>query len=101
MQFSRSGNIYITSKNDTGWTKPSIATFSGNNLDGESCFSPNGQYQNAQNLIPEAKGNHPFVAPDESYIIYGRNNDLYIIYSESDSTWTKPIKLNDNINTSA
>jgi len=172
IQFTRSGNIYIMSKTDSGWEKPYVAPFSGTNVDGESTFLPDGKkiyfmsnrplanakslfntwvsekvngiwksphslklpsfnktihavtiaksgniyfsglykitynnekYQNIENLKPNIKGAHPFIALDESYLIFdryiNRNSDLYIIYSKTDGTWTQPIKLNNRINT--
>lgn len=49
---------------------------------------------------------HPFIAPDESYLIwdserdegYG-DNDLYISFRQEDGSWGKAINLGDNINT--
>jgi hypothetical protein len=51
---------------------------------------------------------HPFIAPDESYIIfdgkkeggYG-DSDLYISYRQQDGSWGKAINLGDKINTEA
>jgi hypothetical protein len=50
---------------------------------------------------------HPFIAPDESYLIYDApvsrsnfTNDLYISYRKEDGSWTESQKLNDKINTS-
>lgn len=49
---------------------------------------------------------HPFIAPDESYVIwdsrreggYG-SSDLYISYREADGTWGPAINLGEDINT--
>ena len=49
---------------------------------------------------------HPFIAPDESYIIwdsereegYG-DNDLYISFRQQDGSWSNAINLGDKINT--
>ncbi len=170
IQFTRSGNIYIMSKTDSGWKKPYVAPFSGTGVDGESTFSPDGkkiffmsnrplanakslintwvsekvngvwqdalspklpsfdktihavtlaksgtiyfsglykiaftneEFQNIEKLNPDIIGFHPFVDPDESFMIFNRDLDLYIIYSKSDGTWTQPIKLNNKINTPA
>jgi hypothetical protein len=51
---------------------------------------------------------HPFIAPDESYLIwddqgeggYGKA-DLYISYRQKDGTWGAAINLGDTINTGA
>ena len=50
---------------------------------------------------------HPFIAPDESYLIwdsrreggYG-NSDLYISFREKDGSWGAAINMGDKINTS-
>jgi hypothetical protein len=168
MQFTRSGNIYLMSKTDSGWDKPYVAPFSGRKVDGESTYLPNGrkiyfmsnrpltnakslintwvsekvndvwqaptklklppfnktihavtvaksgniyfsglykiastngEYLSIEKLKPDIIGFHPFIALDESYLIFNRNSDLYIIYSKTDGTWTQPIKLNNRINT--
>jgi len=52
--------------------------------------------------------NHPFIAPDESYLIwdakkeggYG-DSDLYISYRQKDGSWGKAINLGDKINSPA
>ena len=51
---------------------------------------------------------HPFIAPDESYLIwdsereggYG-DSDLYISFRQKDSSWSSAINLGDTINTNA
>ncbi len=50
--------------------------------------------------------NHPFIAPDESYLLwdavkeegYG-SSDIYISFKQEDNTWSKAINLGDKINT--
>ncbi|MHA7057410.1 TolB-like translocation protein [Aquimarina sp. M1] len=51
---------------------------------------------------------HPFIAPDESYILWdGRrasgfgNSDIYISYKQPDGSWGEAINLGDKINTEA
>jgi len=68
----------------------------------------NGKYKSAVKLVPDIKGYHPFVASDESFIIFdshpiGKRTgaDLFIIFQKSDSSWTNPITLNSLINTIA
>ena len=40
----------------------------------------------------------PFIAPDESYIIYESDSgDLYISFRKDDDTWSKPIDMSDKI----
>ncbi|WP_220348083.1 serine hydrolase [Thalassotalea euphylliae] len=49
---------------------------------------------------------HPFIAPDESYVIWDgqrgsddRNSDLFISFKEPDGSWGEAIKFSENINT--
>lgn len=51
---------------------------------------------------------HPFIAPDESYIIWDgqrtsadRNADLFISFRQKDDSWGEAIKMGDTINTGA
>jgi predicted alpha/beta superfamily hydrolase len=51
---------------------------------------------------------HPFIAPDESYLIWdGRrkngygSSDIYISFKQQDGTWGEAINLGDKINTEA
>ena len=51
---------------------------------------------------------HPFIAPDESYIIWDgqrnspvRNADLFISFRQADGTWGEAIKMGNTINTEA
>jgi hypothetical protein len=65
-----------------------------------------GKYQAAEKLSPDIKGTHPFVAPDESFIIFGARTsesnayELRITFRKPDDTWTPSIALNDKINSS-
>ncbi|WP_321393956.1 hypothetical protein [Emcibacter sp.] len=52
--------------------------------------------------------NHPFIAPDESYLIWDAvregghgSSDLYISFRQQDGTWGAAINLGDKVNTSA
>ena len=72
----------------------------------------NGEYEPPRSLGPQfgigVYNAHPFIAPDESYIIwdsrrdggYG-SSDLYISFKTDDRTWGPAINLGDKINTSA
>ena len=49
---------------------------------------------------------HPFIAPDESYIIWDSENeggygdsDMYISFKQADGTWSEAINFGDEINT--
>jgi len=72
----------------------------------------NGKYEKPKELSKEINNgtqlNHPFIAPDESYLIwdaireggYG-DSDLYISYRQEDGSWGKAINLGEEVNTSA
>ena len=51
---------------------------------------------------------HPFIAPDESYLIWDgqrgsevRNADIFISFRQPDGSWGEAIKMGDTINTGA
>jgi len=50
---------------------------------------------------------HPFIAPDESYLIWDAEKenentpDIYISFRQKDGSWGDPINLGDKINTPA
>ncbi|QJB70377.1 PD40 domain-containing protein [Parasphingorhabdus halotolerans] len=71
-----------------------------------------GKYEQPKSLGPQfavGKYNaHPFVAPDESYVIWDSRreggygtSDLYISYRATDGSWGPAINLGDKINTAA
>jgi len=70
-----------------------------------------GKYEEPKLLSEKINGGksfHPFIAPDESYLIfdgkreggYG-DSDLYISYRQQDGSWGDVINLGDQINTDA
>lgn len=69
-----------------------------------------GEYQDPVPLTsicgPGYNGGLPYIAPDESYIIFAADlddsigrNDLYIGYRLKDGTWSKPVNLGPGMNT--
>ncbi len=71
-----------------------------------------GQYEQPKSLGPQfAIGTynaHPFIAPDESYIIWDSRreggygtSDLYISYRAADGAWGPAINMGDKINTAS
>ena len=70
-----------------------------------------GKYEEPKLLSKKINGGksfHPFIAPDESYLIFdGKReggyggSDLYISYRQQDESWGEPINLGDKINTGA
>ena len=71
----------------------------------------NGKYEEPKLLSKEinsGKSFHPFIAPDESYIIFDSeredgygDSDIYISYLQQDGSWGKAINPGDKINTDA
>lgn len=69
----------------------------------------NGQYEEPRLLgkeINSGKSFHPFIAADESFLIFDSkrdggygDSDLYISYREQDGSWGKAMNLGDKINT--
>jgi hypothetical protein len=70
-----------------------------------------GKYEEPKLLeknINSGKSFHPFIAPDESYLIFdGKregghdDSDLYISYRQQDGSWGEAINMGDKINTRA
>jgi hypothetical protein len=72
----------------------------------------NGKYEQPKSLGPQfgigRYNAHPYIAPDESYIIFDSireggygSSDLYISFRAADGSWGPVINLGDKINTSA
>jgi Tol biopolymer transport system component len=121
-------NIWIVERNDIGWDEPKklcsggYPTISSNgnlyfNDDREGGIGAgdlymsefiDGSYKepnNLGNLInSESNDADPFIAPDESYLIFAsdRSNviDLYISFRKKDGSWIKAINMGEKINTS-
>ena len=71
-----------------------------------------GKHTTIENLGPVINTEHeeldPFIAPDESYLIFCSRTlegfggfDLYVTFQKGDGTWTKPVNMGEGINTSA
>ncbi len=71
------------------------------------------RFENGQNLSPEFLPDqinslpgaaHPYIAPDESYILFdaqpegGGKTSLYVSFKLANSTWSESIKLDESIN---
>ncbi len=100
--------------------QPFYITMSKNNTLYFSCKDRSGIYnkkfKNSKYVLAEKlpeeinyleNASHPFIAADESYLIFQSLNseadnslDLYISFRKNDGTWTKAINMGNNINTS-
>lgn len=70
-----------------------------------------GKYEEPRMLNKEintGKSFHPFIAPDESYLIFDSkresgfgDSDIYISYRQQNEEWSRPINLGNKINTEA
>ena len=61
----------------------------------------NGNYSLPEELdgaLNEFDGAHPYIAPDESYIIFD-NEDLFISFRDKNGLWMKPQNLGKSVNT--
>ena len=69
----------------------------------------NGKYEEVENLSEPINTEHhevdPFIAPDESYLIFCSdkpggfgNEDIYITFQNKDGSWTKPVNMCGKIN---
>jgi len=72
----------------------------------------NGKYEQPKSLGPQfgigRYNAHPYIAPDESYIIFDSvrdggygSSDLYISFRATDGSWGPAINMGDKINTAA
>ncbi len=62
-----------------------------------------GRYQKPENLgapvnSPAAES-FPFIAPDGSYLLFGRNMDLYVSFRGGDGRWGDAVRLGPEVNT--
>jgi hypothetical protein len=117
-------NVWVTQKSNDRWDNPSplgepvtnqtvhAPTVAGNgNIYASGIIRLkfiDGKYQPPEQLKPAINGHHPFTFADESLLIFdkrpstkGNPADLYITFRSSDDTWTDPVRLSDEINTSA
>ena len=91
-------------KNTSSENENIYFTYDGNIMvsvfDGEKHLKPvNLKLENNENL----KGVTPYIAPDESYLIYSLGYkvgeaDIYISYRLKNNKWTKPVDLGPDIN---
>ena len=89
---SDSGNLFFCSMRDggLGYTDLYCSKFE------------DGKYSAPENLgsviNTEGYESWPFIAPDESYIIYESDTgDLYISFRKDDNAWSKPIDMSEKI----
>lgn len=62
----------------------------------------NGEYNFPEQLGPEINdggANHPHISPDERYLLFDRNGDLFISFRDSEGKWSDSISLGDRVNT--
>jgi hypothetical protein len=64
------------------------------------------RYLPAERLTPDIEGSHPAIASDESFLVFSARRrdgfggkDLYVIFRDSDSSWTTPVNLGTAVNT--
>jgi len=124
-------NIWISNKSEYSWSEPNLLgnPFKDKNFIMYVTSSNNGtiyfrsqrgvflstfiegQYTEPEFLPAEintpTKGNHPYIAPDESYLIFDtiRNppevfgdSDLFISFRKNDGSWTKAVNMGKIIN---
>jgi len=107
---------YLTEKINKGWIMFVTAAMN-NNLYFTAGFNrkfgiyksefKNGAYQEPEflpNEINYLRGAHPFIAPDESYLIFDAQPDgmgksqLFISFKDKNGNWMKAIKFDETIN---
>ncbi|MCK5148634.1 hypothetical protein KAR48_17905 [bacterium] len=48
--------------------------------------------------VNQGGGNHPYIAPDESYLLFDRGDDLVISFRDLDGNWMSPQNLGKQVN---
>jgi hypothetical protein len=129
--FDQKERIWYVDKTERGWSHPRPVASTINGLElhwqvsvsasGTLCFASEGdilcsRFEDERRQPPERLGNainttgdegHPFLAPDESYLIfssYGRSGgmgdyDLYISTRNADGAWSEAMNLGAGVNT--
>ncbi|MBU1011570.1 MAG: hypothetical protein KKG99_01075 [Bacteroidetes bacterium] len=128
--------MWQSERTESGWSAPKEIIF-GNGMNGVAAVYPssaangnlffasfekdnksyiymskndNGHYSAPERLagyININSGNHPYIAPDESYIIFDSEiesnssgkSDLFISFRGNDDKWLKPVNLGEKTNT--
>lgn len=103
-------SIWVSTRTDSeDWkeSKPLIADLSMKNAGISVAVASNGtlyasgivrlrpedrDYAKPERLTPDLNGTYPFIAPDESYILYcsGKQRDLVVSFHRPDDSWTEP-----------
>jgi len=128
--FELSERIWYVDRTKQGWSNPKAVGTSINSMNlhwqlsvsenGSLYFSSEGdiyrseykndQYQEPIKLVDEvntpAREGHPYIAPDESYLIFSSNRqvdslgdyDLYISIHREDGSWSQAINLGAGVN---
>lgn len=125
---AKEGGIWYAQKEQKGWKQAQYLPGAINKewimsvtstLDGTLYFTgpsgiarsrfSNGEYAKPEVLPKEINKNkyfvasHPYIAPDESYLIFDAegmtNSELFISYRKKDGSWTEAMKLGPQINT--
>ena len=127
-------DIWVAEKADVGWGEPRYLDPLINDLapmymsaasNGTLYFTSNlgerglyssalrdGRYQAPVRLPPEINSlfaAHPYIAPDESYLIFDgkplanpeKDGDIYVSFKNKDGSWTPAARLDDSVNSGA
>jgi hypothetical protein len=100
--FNQNGVLYFSSNRDGGLGNFVIYR----------CWPQKSGLSKAENLgrpiNSQANESDPFIAPDDSYVIFASdrpggigNSDLYIAFRRSDGSWMEPINFGDSVNSPA
>jgi Tol biopolymer transport system component len=63
-----------------------------------------GRYSPAEKLTPSVKGAHPWIAPDESFLLFGARqgqgyaSDIFVVFKDGNGRWTEPVNLGPAVN---
>ncbi|UCE23916.1 MAG: PD40 domain-containing protein [Candidatus Zixiibacteriota bacterium] len=116
----RKSRIWFADKDSSGWVKAEILDSPVNSIDvfwatftadGSMYYTDvnnskilrsrltEGEYRETEDTgIPS--GAHPFIAPDESFMLFNNDGDIYVAFLREDDSWGEPRLLGDKINSS-
>ncbi|MGB8951355.1 MAG: ankyrin repeat domain-containing protein [Candidatus Aminicenantales bacterium] len=117
-------NIWYVERTKTGWSEPQPTDPAVNSASMHWQFSvdrkgtfyigsgagrilvsqvKDGKYQNPVDFkdlygSQSVKGSCPYISPEGDYLIFSKDDDLYITFRKSDGSWTEAQNLGDKIN---
>nr|NQU89654.1 PD40 domain-containing protein [Bacteroidota bacterium] len=102
LSFTRNGTVYFFGQAEDLGTMNNFGIYRAEFIDGE--YAKAELLPQSINAIDGVLNWTPFIAPDESYLLFSSNRlnaqqDIFISFRRSDGTWTEAYNLGETINT--